>query len=156
MLPDGIRLATLTAGMAATAHAVPLRAFERFRNQHPRAAERIMRNLAQLRADRLIVVNAKVDLLTSGENVQSQVPGRSSKIFGKLLTNEQPFRQKQGGLKPGLDGERYILFPKRGSRNHANLQIFCRRRIDTTRILVHFRRLLRRRREQFALQRVAV
>ena len=85
-LPDGIRLATLTAGMAfgemallealrsadvladmaATAFEVPVREFERFRKQHPRAGERIMRNLAQLLADRLIVANAKVDLLTSG------------------------------------------------------------------------------------------
>jgi glutaminase len=84
-LPDGIRLATLTAGMAfgemamiepvrsadvladqaATAWEIPLRDFERFRKQHPRAGERIMRNLAQLLADRLIVANAKVDLLTS-------------------------------------------------------------------------------------------
>jgi glutaminase len=84
-LPDGIRLATLTAGMAfgemallestrsadvladmsATAFEVPLRGFERFRKQHPRAGERIMRNLAQLLADRLIVANAKVDVLTS-------------------------------------------------------------------------------------------
>ena len=85
-LPDGIRLATLTAGMpfgemalleprrtadvradmSATAYEVPLADFERFRAQHPRAGERIMRNLAQLLADRLIVANAKVDLLTSG------------------------------------------------------------------------------------------
>jgi glutaminase len=84
-LPDGIRLATLTAGMAfgemallepvrsadvradmsATAYEVPLRDFERFRKQHPRAGESIMRNLAQLLADRLIVANAKVDILTS-------------------------------------------------------------------------------------------
>ncbi len=85
-LPDGIRLATLTAGMAfgemalieshrsadvtadmsATAFEVRLRDFERFRKQQPRAAERIMRNLAQLLADRLMVANTKVDLLTSG------------------------------------------------------------------------------------------
>ena len=85
-LPDGVRLATLTAGMAFGEMAlleptapptcsptwrpppieVPLRDFERFRKQHPRAGERIMRNLAQLLADRLIVANAKVDLLTSG------------------------------------------------------------------------------------------
>ena len=84
-LPDGIRLATLTAGMpfgemalleprrsadvladmSATAYEVPLRDFERFRAQHPRAGERIMRNLAQLLADRLILANAKVNLLTS-------------------------------------------------------------------------------------------
>ena len=52
--------------MAASAFEVPMREFERFRKQHPRAGERIMRNLAQLLADRLIVANAKVDLLTSG------------------------------------------------------------------------------------------
>ena len=37
-----------------------------FRKQHPHAGERIMRNLAQLLADRLILANAKVNLLTSG------------------------------------------------------------------------------------------
>ena len=85
-LSDGIRLATLTAGMpfgemalleptrsadvfadmAATAYEIPLRDFERFRKQHPRAGERIMRNLAQLLADRLIMANARLNLLTSG------------------------------------------------------------------------------------------
>jgi glutaminase len=84
-LPDGIRLATLTAGMAfgemallepvrfanvladqsATAYEVQLQDFERFRKRHPRAGECIMRNLARLLADRLVVANAKVDLLTS-------------------------------------------------------------------------------------------
>ena len=83
-LPSGVRLATLTAGMAfgemallethrsadvfadgpATALEVPLRDFERFREEHPRTGERIMRNLAQLLADRLIVANTKVNLLT--------------------------------------------------------------------------------------------
>jgi len=82
-LPDGIRLATQTAGMAfgemalleshrsadvtadmaATAYEIPLGDFERFRKQHPRAAEQIMRNLAQLLADRLIVANTRVNLL---------------------------------------------------------------------------------------------
>ena len=84
-LPGGIRLATLTAGMAfgemallesrrsadvvadksVTALEVPLADFQRFREQHPRIGERIMRNLAQLLADRLIVANAKVSLLTA-------------------------------------------------------------------------------------------
>jgi glutaminase len=83
-LPDGVRLATLAAGTAfgemallethrsadvladrsATALEIPLRDFERFLEQHPRTGERIMRNLAQLLADRLILANAKVDLLT--------------------------------------------------------------------------------------------
>jgi glutaminase len=84
-LPDGVRLATLTAGMAfgemallephrsadvladaaASAVEISIDDFERFRNQHPRAGERIMRNLAQLLADRLIVANTKVNLLTA-------------------------------------------------------------------------------------------
>jgi glutaminase len=84
-LPGGIRLATLTAGMAfgemallethrsadvwadvsVTALEVPLADFERFREQHPLTGERIMRNLAQLLADRLIVANTKVNLLTA-------------------------------------------------------------------------------------------
>jgi glutaminase len=84
-LPDGVRLATLTAGtafgemalletyrtadvladMSATALEIPLDAFERYREKHPRVGERIMRNLAQLLAERLIVANTKVDLLTA-------------------------------------------------------------------------------------------
>jgi glutaminase len=84
-LPDGVRLATLTAGTAfgemallethrsadvladqsATALEIPLSAFERFREEHPRIGERIMRNMAQLLADRLIVANTKVDLLSA-------------------------------------------------------------------------------------------
>jgi glutaminase len=84
-LRSGIRLATLTAGMAigemalleahrsadvladksVTALEVPLGDFERFRQLHPRTGERIMRNLAQLLADRLIVANTKVNLLTA-------------------------------------------------------------------------------------------
>jgi glutaminase len=85
-LPDGIRLATLTAGMAfgemallethrsadvfadmsATAYEITLDDFEHFRDRHPKASERIMRNLAQLLADRLIVANTRVNLLTAG------------------------------------------------------------------------------------------
>lgn len=88
-LPDGVRLATLTAGtafgemallethrsadvladMSATALEIPLRAFERFRAQHPGIGERIMRNLAQLLADRLIVANTRVDLLTATQKI---------------------------------------------------------------------------------------
>jgi len=84
-LPGGIRLATLSAGMvfgemalletkrsadvladkSVTALEVPLADFQRFRETHPRIGERIMRNLAQLLADRLIVANTKVNLLTA-------------------------------------------------------------------------------------------
>jgi glutaminase len=83
-LPDGVRLATLTAGMAfgemallethrsadvfadmsATASEIRLADFERFREHHPKASERITRNLAQLLADRLIVANTRLNLLT--------------------------------------------------------------------------------------------
>jgi glutaminase len=84
-LPDGIRLATITAGMAfgemglfetqrsadvladnaVTALEIPLRDFQRFREEHPRTGERIMRNLAQLLANRLIAANARLNLLTT-------------------------------------------------------------------------------------------
>jgi glutaminase len=84
-LSGGVRLATITAGMAfgemallethrqadveadksVTALEVPLSDFQRFREQHPRAGERIMGNLARLLADRLIAANAKVNLLTA-------------------------------------------------------------------------------------------
>jgi len=87
-LSDGTRLATITAGMAfgemalleshrsadvladktVTALEVPLGDFERFREQHPRSGERIMRNLAQLLADRLIVANTRVKLLTASQS----------------------------------------------------------------------------------------
>ncbi len=84
-LPSGVRLATLSAGMVfgemslleakrsadvladetVTVLEVPLADFQRFREAHPRIGERVMRNLAQLLADRLIVANAKVNLLTA-------------------------------------------------------------------------------------------
>src|SRR3984957_4568785 len=84
-LPDGVRLATITAGMtfgemalfetnrsadvladnSVTALEIPLRDFLRFREEHPRTGERIMRNLAQLLADRLIVANTRINLLTA-------------------------------------------------------------------------------------------
>jgi glutaminase len=83
--PSGFRLATITAGMAfgemallethrsadvfadaaVIALEVPLADFERFRKDHPATGERIMRNLAQLLADRLILANAKLNLLTA-------------------------------------------------------------------------------------------
>jgi hypothetical protein len=70
---------------------------------------------------------------------------RLIKIFRNLPTGEQLSRQKLGGLKPDLDGERGILFSKEGrSHTNAHFQIFCRRRIGTTRVFISFRRLLRR------------
>ena len=84
-LPGGVRLATITAGMAfgemalleahrsadveadksVTALEIPLDDFQRFRQAHPSTGERIMRNLAQLLADRLIVANERVNLLSA-------------------------------------------------------------------------------------------
>lgn len=84
-LPDGIRLATLTAGQcfgemalleparsadvvadfSATAFEIALDDFERFRARHPKAGERIMRNLAQLLAERLTIANARLNLLAA-------------------------------------------------------------------------------------------
>jgi glutaminase len=52
------------ADASASAVEISIPDFEQFRNQHPKAGERIMRNLAQLLADRLIVANTKVNLLT--------------------------------------------------------------------------------------------
>src|SRR5262249_12888252 len=84
-LPPGVRLATPTSRQAflgvalirptppadvladasATAIEIAIADFERFRDRHPKAGERIMRNLAKILAERLIVANTKVDLLTS-------------------------------------------------------------------------------------------
>ena len=86
-LRSGARLATLTAGMVfgemallearrsadvwadsqVTCLEVPLAEFDRFREQHPRIGERVMRNLAQLLAERLIVANNRVNLLTAND-----------------------------------------------------------------------------------------
>jgi glutaminase len=84
-LRSGARLATLTAGMVFGEMAlldvrrsadvvaestvncveVPIEQFNRFRDAHPRIGERIMRNLALLLAERLIVANNRVNLLTT-------------------------------------------------------------------------------------------
>jgi glutaminase len=44
---------------------VPLDDFQRFREQNPRTGERIMHNLTQLLADRLIAATNKVNFLTA-------------------------------------------------------------------------------------------
>ena len=65
LLPDGTPVSLDRGDDGSFTFEVPLGEFERFRKQHPHAGERIMRNLAQLLADRLILANAKVNLLTS-------------------------------------------------------------------------------------------
>ena len=84
-LPNGVRLATLVAGMVFGEMALledrrsadvwadslveclelPLDAYAGFREKHPQVGERIVRNLAVLLAKRLILANTKIDLLTS-------------------------------------------------------------------------------------------
>jgi glutaminase len=84
-LHSGVRLATLSAGMAvgemalletsrsadvwADTHVacleLSLDAFNGFRDRHPRAGEKIMANLARLLAKRLIVANHKIEVLAS-------------------------------------------------------------------------------------------
>jgi glutaminase len=84
-LPSGVRLASLSSGMAFGEMAllenartadvwsdtaiscleVSLTAYSQFRAKHPHAAERIMRNLAALMVARLKVANAKVDQLST-------------------------------------------------------------------------------------------
>jgi glutaminase len=86
-LRSGARLATLTAGMvfgemallearrsadvwadsSVSCLEVSLADFDRFREDHPRIGERIMRNLALLLAERLIVANNRVNLLTAND-----------------------------------------------------------------------------------------
>jgi glutaminase len=83
-LPSGVRLASLDEGMAfgemtllderRTADVwadtnvlcleLPIAEFTRFRQEHPKIAERIARNLATILAKRLILANAKIDLLS--------------------------------------------------------------------------------------------
>jgi glutaminase len=84
-LADGVRLATLVPGTAFGEMAliagprsadvfadnavhcrrIPLDAFNAFRASHPAAAEIIMRNLAQMLAQRLLQANTKIDLLSA-------------------------------------------------------------------------------------------
>jgi glutaminase len=84
-LPSGARLATLSPGMAfgemallenqrtadvwadtaVACHEVSMSAYDDFRARHPESGERIMRNLAALLAGRLMLANAKVDMLSS-------------------------------------------------------------------------------------------
>jgi glutaminase len=84
-LPSGVRLASLEAGMEfgemtllgqprsadvwadsnAACLELPIEEFNRFRQEHPRIAERIARNLAAILAKRLILANAKIDLLSA-------------------------------------------------------------------------------------------
>jgi glutaminase len=84
-LPNGVRLATLVAGMVfgemglleeyrsadvwadslVQCHELPLDSYAGFREKYPQLGERIIRNLAVLLAKRLILANTKIDLLTS-------------------------------------------------------------------------------------------
>ena len=84
-LPSGVRLATLDQGMEfgemallderrtadvwadtdVTCLELPIGEFDRFRREHPHIGERIARNLAAILAKRLILANAKIDVLSA-------------------------------------------------------------------------------------------
>jgi glutaminase len=84
-LPSGVRLATLDRGMEfgemallderrtadvwadtdVTCLELPIEEFNRFRREHPHIGEHIARNLAAILARRLILANAKIDLLSA-------------------------------------------------------------------------------------------
>ena len=84
-LPSGVRLATLDRGMEFGEMALldqrrtadvwadtdvsclelPIEQLNRFRRDHPHIGEHIARNLAAILAKRLIVANAKIDLLSA-------------------------------------------------------------------------------------------
>lgn len=84
-LPSGVRLASLSHGMVVgemaliedarsadvwadvpvTCLELDIEHFENFCEQHPRAGQRILRNLAVLLDKRLLLANAKVDLLSA-------------------------------------------------------------------------------------------
>jgi glutaminase len=84
-LPSGVRLASLDQGMEfgemalldeqrtadvwadtdVTCLELPIGEFNRFRTEHPPIGERIARNLANILAKRLILANAKIDLLSA-------------------------------------------------------------------------------------------
>ncbi len=59
------RTADVWADTHATCLELPIAEFDRFRLEHPRVAERIARNLAAILAKRLILANAKIDLLSA-------------------------------------------------------------------------------------------
>ena len=84
-LPSGVRLATLDRGMEfgemallderrtadvwadtdVTCLELPMEEFDQFRREHPHIGEHIARNLAAILARRLILANAKIDLLSA-------------------------------------------------------------------------------------------
>jgi glutaminase len=84
-LPSGVRLASLDQGMEFGEMALledrrsadvwadtivqclelPIEEFNKFRVENPHAAERIARNLAGILSKRLILANAKIDLLSA-------------------------------------------------------------------------------------------
>jgi glutaminase len=59
------RPADIYADGTVTALEVPLHDFQQFRDENPDVGEHIMRNLAHLLADRLMLANAKLNLLAA-------------------------------------------------------------------------------------------
>ena len=60
------RSADVLAELRVSCIEVPIEQFNRFRTAHPRIGERVMHNLALLLAERLVVANNRVSVLTAG------------------------------------------------------------------------------------------
>jgi glutaminase len=63
-LIEGSRLADVWADSPVRCLEFPVGRLEAFRDRHPRASERIVRNLAVLLARRLAVANSRIELLS--------------------------------------------------------------------------------------------
>jgi glutaminase len=66
-LLDTHRSANVVAETSVSCLEVLIRDFDHFREDHPQIGERIMRNLARLLAERLIVANNRVNVLTNND-----------------------------------------------------------------------------------------
>ena len=97
-LPSGVRLASLDQGMefgemalledrrsadvwadtAVQCLELPIEEFNKFRVENPHAAERIARNLAGILSKRLILANAKIDLLSAYDDLKRRRAAHST------------------------------------------------------------------------------
>jgi glutaminase len=65
LLEERHRTADVWADTDVRCLELPIESFNRFRREHPHVGERIARNLAAILAKRLILANAKIDLLSA-------------------------------------------------------------------------------------------
>jgi glutaminase len=64
-LLESQRSADVHADTAVMCLELPIAGYEKYRKRKPEAGEHIMRNLAKLLSGRLMLANAKVDMLSS-------------------------------------------------------------------------------------------